>query len=483
MKLLSGYKSTYFSGIIVFLAVMFIFIVNKKYEYSILFGIVVLAVSMILISFRWLLVIISFLTPLSISLSYFKDNSPLDISLFTEPFLILMLGVLFVKFLMYNKLDKKLWTHPITISITAMLFWILISALNSTLPLVSLKYFISKLWLILPVLIFGYYLFNKKVNINYFIWAQVVSIIIVVIISTFKLYLTFGLKKNSTHFAVIPFYDDHTAYGAILALFIPVVFAYIFIFKNKLNKLLAIFAFIMLMLGLILSYSRASWLGIVLAIGILILIKLKINFKYLAFFSILSGLFIYMFWFQIIDTLEKNNQESSSNLSSHILSITNISTDASNVERLNRWYCAIEMFKNKPLFGYGPGTYQFEYAPFQLNRMRTIISTNFGDVGNAHSEYLGALAEQGLPGAVIFIILSIVILYYSFTLYYKSTDNYIRFLALGIGLGFITYFFHGLLNNFLTTDKIAIPFFGFATILITLDIKNNKTIEIKRKSE
>ena len=35
--------------------------------------------------------------------------------------------------------------------------------------------------------------------------------------------------------------------------------------------------------------------------------------------------------------------------------------------------------------------------PFQDASDLTIISTNFGDGGNAHSEYLGPLSEQGIP--------------------------------------------------------------------------------------
>jgi putative inorganic carbon (HCO3(-)) transporter len=233
----------------------------------------------------------------------------------------------------------------------------------------------------------------------------------------------------------------------------------------------------MFTLAVILSYSRASWLGILAALGIFVLIKLKIKFKYIVFVFIIIVAFLASFWFQIIDRLEKNDQDSSSNLTHHISSITNIRTDASNVERLNRWYCAVEMFKEKPLTGYGPGTYQFQYAPFQLERMRTIISTNFGDVGNAHSEYLGPLAEQGIFGLLAFLILVITILQTGFKVYKKSNDREIKMLAISISLGFITYFLHGFLNNFLDTDKLAVPFFGFAAILVALDLYHSKTGE------
>lgn len=65
--------------------------------------------------------------------------------------------------------------------------------------------------------------------------------------------------------------------------------------------------------------------------------------------------------------LEKNRQDTSSNLEEHLQSISNISTDASNLERINRWHSAFRMFAERPIFGWGPGTYSFEYAPFQLS--------------------------------------------------------------------------------------------------------------------
>ena len=32
-----------------------------------------------------------------------------------------------------------------------------------------------------------------------------------------------------------------------------------------------------------------------------------------------------------------------------------------------------------------------------------------------------------------------------------------------------TYFIHGLLNNFLDSDKLAVPFWGFLAIIVAID--------------
>ena len=71
--------------------------------------------------------------------------------------------------------------------------------------------------------------------------------------------------------------------------------------------------------------------------------------------------------------------------------MSNITSDASNLERLTDGIVH-ESFYKRP-FCWGPGTYSLVYV-FKVQNL-TIISTNFGDGGNAHSEYLGPLAEQG----------------------------------------------------------------------------------------
>lgn len=431
-------------------------------------------------SYDKLFYLIAFFTPLSLSLTYFIPDISFNLSILTEPLLILLLLILTFKFLLYHKVETKIIKHPITISILLYLFWIFLTSTTSTMPVVSIKFFLSKTWLIVPVFFLGTLLFKKTKNIKTFIWAYSIALMIIVIYSTIRLGQTSSLTRNAAHFVSKPFYNDHTAYGTIVTLFTPVLWGLTFNAKyKKIYKIIAGIFALSFSVGIILSYSRASWLGIILALGIFIIIKLGIKFKYILGITIILFAFIAAFWFQIIDTLDKNRQDSSSNISHHITSITNISTDASNVERLNRWYCAIEMFKEKPLVGWGPGTYQFQYAPFQKKRMRTIISTNFGNIGNAHSEYLGALAEQGFLGTLTFILLAITILSTGFKVHKFASDKRIKSLALSISLGFITYFFHAFLNNFLDSDKIAIPFFGFAAIIVALDIYHNSKNNIE----
>ena len=190
---------------------------------------------------------------------------------------------------------------------------------------------------------------------------------------------------------------------------------------------------------------------------------------------------ITLFQDQILMHLQKNSVESSSNLVEHVYSISNITSDASNLERINRWNCAIRMFREKPFLGFGPGTYMFNYAPYQLNTNRTIISTNAGDLGNAHSEYLSALSESGIPGLITFLLIIITVLYTAIYTYKRLNDKRLKSLILAATTGLATYYIHGFLNNFLDTDKLSVPFWGFTAMIVALDLYSRDKLQNTEK--
>lgn len=182
------------------------------------------------------------------------------------------------------------------------------------------------------------------------------------------------------------------------------------------------------------------------------------------------GLLFYLFSFEILDRLEKNQQGPSANFVEHLRSVSNITTDNSNLERINRWQSALRMFAERPFFGFGPGTYQFEYAPFQRAQEKTLISTNAGDKGNAHSEYIGPLAEQGFIGMILVFAVVLTFIITALRLYKRTEKRQIKILSLSLMLSLITYFIHGIMNNFLDTDKASVPVYGFIAAIVALDL-------------
>ena len=70
--------------------------------------------------------------------------------------------------------------------------------------------------------------------------------------------------------------------------------------------------------------------------------------------------------------------------------------------------------------------------------------------------------------AMILIVVSLI--YTATVLYSTSQNQHLKVLTLAILLGLITYFTHGVLNNFLDTDKLAVPVWSFIAIIVALDV-------------
>jgi O-antigen ligase len=392
-----------------------------------------------------------------------------------------MIGVLiffFIKILHEGKYDINVLKHPLTIALLLNLIWLLFTSVTSEKPLVSFKFLLSRLWFVIPFYFFAIILFKKYSNIKLFIWLYIIPFLGIIFYTLYNHALR-GFDEESGHWVMTPFYNDHTAYGAILSLFIPILLGFSFNKNYNISTRIVSFTFfVFYIIALVLSYSRAAWISLAVGLLVFILVMLKIKFRWvLLSVVVFIGLF-YAFQNQILDKLEKNKQDSSENFVEHIKSIYNISSDASNLERINRWQSAIRMFQERPFWGWGPGTYQFLYAPYQMSKEKTIISTNAGDLGNAHSEYIGPLAESGILGMLTIVFIFGLSIYYGLRVYKRAVTPEIKVISLGIVIGLISYYVHGFLNNFLDSDKASVPVWGFMAILVSLDLfHNNKTEE------
>ncbi|HEX8514734.1 MAG TPA: O-antigen ligase family protein [Bacteroidia bacterium] len=415
-----------------------------------------------------LIMLVVFLTPFAINLQDLEGG--LGISLPTEPIMFGIMMIFLLKQLHHASFDSNVIRHPVTIAVVMNLTWIFITSVTSDLPVVSFKFLIARLWFVIVFYFLGTRLFKNYKNIKTFIWLYLIPFA-VIIIYTLICHAQVNFDEQIANYIMSPFYNDHTVYGAMLAMFFPVLFFFTLNKKYSASiRFAAVLLLVVYIIGLIFSYTRAAWVSLAVAFVAFILLQMKVKFKFLlmAFAVLASVAFIYQT--DIVMKLEKNRQDASQDFDKHIESISNISTDASNLERLNRWNAAFRMFHERPFFGWGPGTYSFEYAPFQHAKEKTIISTNMGDKGNAHSEYIGPLCESGFLGLLTFVTIIICVCSAGFRLYYTLKDYETKRLVLCILLGFITYITHGALNNFLDTDKASVPFWGFVAMIVAIDI-------------
>lgn len=426
--------------------------------------------------------------PFSLPLKEFYSGLDFNIDLPTEPLFVTIMFIFVLKLLLERQYDRRIIRHPLSIMILIYLLWHLVTVCTSTLPLVSLKCWVASLWFILPFFFLGVLLFKDTRNIYRFCFLYMIPFAVLIIFTLVK-HSAYNFDQHIGNGIMNPFFNDHTSYGAAIAMFIPFLIG--FALNKGIKALWRIVSVVLLVIfttGLIFSYTRAAWISLVGALGMYLILKLKINNK-IIFAILIVGIGGYaLFQDKILMDLKRNKVESSTDFTKHIKSISNITSDASNLERINRWNCAIRMFKEKPIFGWGPGTYQFNYAPFQHSDEKTIISTNAGDGGNAHSEYLGSLAESGLLGLVNYALICIIIYITGTRTYHKLKDRKLKMVVAAALCGLVTYFIHGALNNFLDIDKIAVPFWGFAAMIVSIelfvaerDTENKEEISVQKE--
>ena len=444
-----------------FIAVMSVFLWAEVY-YILLIPPFLMLVWWMFTRLEWVFYALLFFTPVSLNIIELGIEG-WGLFVPTEPIL-LCLTLLF--FYQVTQGKMRLPKEPLLFWVFGYFTWLIITTITSEMPLVSAKYVLSRAWYVLPCFLWMIQMLAKGLSLRKLFLLYFIPLLGVIIFTVVR-HSFHGFDKDSAHWVMEPIFRDHTIYGAALALVFP--FVLLQQFSKRHSAFLRFFyavGLVILTVGLVLSYTRAAWLSIVGAAMIGVVMWLRIPFKtVLALFLIFGGLTFYYFD-DIQVALKGNKKESSDRMDEHIKSISNVSSDASNLERLNRWHCAMAMFEERPIVGWGPGTYQFLYAPFQRAEDKTIISTNRGDGGNAHSEYLGPLAEQGVMGGLLFSALVIITSSLAFQLFQNEQHYEERLMIMGVFLGLMTYFIHGALNNFLDADKVAVPFWMFLAFLV-----------------
>jgi len=438
-----------------------------------------LVVGLLLLAFLYTeksLLFFGALAPLSINFD--NVGGGLGLALPTEPLFILMFLFITFRWLIKPDFRLEMLSHPISIAILAYLLWMWIATIFSTMPIVSVKFVMARTWYIVLFYFTCLSIFSNFKNIHWFFKAFTFTTLGLVIFTLTK-HAADGFIRSSSYGISWPFFPDHGMYAAAIAFAVSILFIYAFAGRHFGISLpfapFLVFLLAILIFGIVVSYTRATWLSLVAAIGVYAVLKMRIKFSWILL--VLFGAFAYGIINQekILYDLEANKQGSSDDIEGHVKSVSNVTTDPSNLERINRWKCAARMVSERPVFGFGPGTYVFKYSPFQKSDEITLISTFAGDMGDAHSEYFSAMSESGYMGLLTWIGIVLTTLGVSFKIFYREQPGKVRYTLLMAILGLITYYVHAFLNNYSQYDKIAVPLWAFTAVITALDLYHRET--------
>lgn len=353
----------------------------------------------------------------------------------------------------------------------AWLAWQALAAAFSTMPLVSWKYWLVEAghWgVFFAGLLLWPQMWGRLIRVFSYSLAGVAIYILVH-------HAFYQFRADQVMLATKPFFQDHTLYGAVLVLTLP---GWALLRAGRVADfnqtrpapLLASperkgrhtspgvparISFIVpaiFVLAICFTFSRAVWLSLLAMTFAGLALYFQKHWRWFLFaFLLLAGTgFVFR---------EKM--------------ATRLHADVSSMERLNRYSCALRMARDRPVMGFGPGTFQFQYLPYQRTEEMTRISItepisrrgphNNGRGGGAHSEYFQALTETGWPGLFCWILLAAGSLSVGIRLYRRTGQLY--WLALTLSL--LGFFLHGLVNNFLHDARVAALIWGQMAVLIS----------------
>ncbi len=411
--------------------------------------------------------------PLSMEI---QIGSTLGTDLPTEPLIVgLMLVYFFYVIANGQKLRGDFIRHPISILLLLHFGWIFVTTLTSNFFLVSLKFLLAKTWYITVFYFMAGSLIQSKEDIKKLFWWVFVPLIFTI---SFILLRHAGLDFafKDVNKVVYPFYRNHVSYACLMALFFPFIWLAAKWYPRW-NKywLIIFFGGFLTLIGIYFSFTRAAYVAIVLAGATFFIIKWRLM-KTAIGVTIIGLTLLLAFLVHRNNYLEfapDYNKTITHESFDNLLEATYKMEDISTMERVYRWVAGFYMSKEERFTGFGPGNFTNFYKIYTVRSFRTYVSHNPENSG-IHSYYLMTMVEQGIPGLLIFIVMTFFLLLKGETIYHQTKNPENRRIVLMAILCIVVIDCLLMINDMLETDKVGPFFFISMAILVNWDLKNKK---------
>ena len=328
--------------------------------------------------------------------------------------LIFTLGLLQLK----NDMVTDILKNPIVILLLLLFCVNIFSALyhNFTADAIVSLY---RLFVLLSLTIFFANIFIKK---DYLSIAKSILIftLISLLIYFWQIYIAFTHEKDfmSSIETISATMGNKNLLASIFFLSLPFLF-YVYQLSNKLWKMLVLCVLVLILCSLILIQSKAVILGLFFMSTSIILFAFKGNSKIILSFIfiiiiIISTLFItkpkiaFQFQHEIEQVIRTKNRF----LEDRIVE---------NDSRVSLYIKTIDMIKDNPLLGVGPGNWKKEFPKYGLKNTLGQKGDKF--VQRPHSDFLWFFAEGGILSGILYILLFVFTLRDALFFYLNMKDE------------------------------------------------------------
>lgn len=200
----------------------------------------------------------------------------------------------------------------------------------------------------------------------------------------------------------------------------------------------------LMLVGLVMSWSRGAWLGLVAAVAAMIMAVVARNGRVAVLGMLFALLLVYVLLAGGLSLVPPSIVQRFSDFLPY-LGVADVRgaeiTDANFavLERMAHWQTALEMWTDHPWLGVGIGNYAPLYARYALPLWPLPL-------GHAHNYYLNIAAEAGVMGLLSYLLLWGAALIHSWRAAYRAT-GWLWGVALGV-LGVLVHLsVHNLFDN------------------------------------
>jgi O-antigen polymerase len=204
------------------------------------------------------------------------------------------------------------------------------------------------------------------------------------------------LPSNHSKFAITGSFDNPAGFTAVLAIGFPIGL-FLLAMGKKVERYLAASGLLVIALAVFLAEARTGILSIIFSSLAFFLFQTKIisKFQQLKYYKLLSVLILGL-------------------LVSGASILYQQKKDSAN-GRLLIWKVSSGMIKDKPVFGYGYGSFQAKYMDYQAEYFKNNPNSKFellaDNVKHPFNEFIKVAVEFGMIGLVIFLLFILFVLW------------------------------------------------------------------------
>ncbi len=280
--------------------------------------------------------------------------------------------------------------------------------------------------------------------------------------------------------------DIYSTFGNpnFMSAFLAAVFPLILInlwhnFTDSKKRLVNAISALIILFCILISRTKAAWLGVIISTILLLIFVIKINIKDKAFEKYLkaSGM-IFLAVIAIITGISLILPAESNPILAELSSLT-----LSNITFKGRelmWLTTFNMIKDHPIIGIGVNTFRLNYQNYQggfLNNHPEYIPY-LGSAESPHNQFLEITSEQGIIGVLLFLWINIVFFKSCMGLINKTPADEAhlkeKMIVIGIMAGVIAILIHGLVEfplNLVPNAMLYWMYLGFVMIIANKPLK------------